>query len=783
MTPRPPLHLRTCLQHLRRRRGLAALAFALVCAGLIARVLFLPPVYRSHAVLQIENKRIGGLLGDLEALESSSEAETELEIMRSHRVAEAAYRRLRPGDLLVEEHYHRPFESLLRRVRGAPPACTVDVETSAEASAGEPKTFVFDFRRTPLRVELRRPDGSERTEEIPHFSRGVAFRAHGCEFKLAVDGDPAGRRFKMVLRTPVDGARWIRENVRLSEIGRRTGVVRLAYEAETPGLAQRVAAALADSYLELKVSQRREKVVGALEFLQGQIERVRQQLKKSEEALDRYRVDSGALLLSERAQWLVERMSAMELERVELELRHEETTRWLESIGTKVGLAAALRALDGADPLTAALSEQLVRLEIRRDGLRQEGVLEAHPHRARTEEEIRAARDRLESNVRRGLVAMAESIERRLAQLETTRGKFDEEARRLPVTEREAAKHLRDVTANLKIFNFLVEKEQEAKIALASTLSTARLIDRPLAPLERTSPLLTLQFVVAFLLAVVAALLAATVAEYSDRSIRTARELEEGTDLQLFASIPHVDALARSDRRVPSSALVALDDPESIVTEAYRGLRTNLRCTRLGRSIRSIAITSATPSEGKTVTLCNLAVVCAQAGERTVVVDADMRRPTIHTRFGGARTPGLSEILSGRVAWREALRSSGIDGLHSIPAGARPPDPGALLDSERLDTLIEQLREEFDWIFVDVPPVLAVADGNAVLPRLDGVLLLARCRKHSLDVARDARDRVRRSGAELLGAVFNAVDRRAMGGAYESYGGYVGYGELVEERA
>ena len=481
MSKRATPHLSERLAVLWRRRRLFLIVCLLIGAGYLVRTLFLPSAYRSHALIHIETNEMGGLLGELRALEPGSSAETEMEIMRSFRVAEATFNRLTPNDFLQEENAYRPLEALARRLSDAPHGA-LSVQTARLDTGAPPETYVFDFNDDRLQVEHRVGDGKPKRTTVAGFTLGEPFTVGGRTLVLRSKGHYRDRRFRLDLRGALDGARWIRERVRVVEVGRRTGVVRLEFEASSPALSRAVAAALADSYLELKQSQRREKLVNALAFLEQQTGRVRERLKEAEDELDRFRAESGVLMLSERARWLVERSAELELEGAKLDLAVKEAERLREKLDAEAGTVVVLRALGEVDPITQALAEAIVRLELERNTLEQAGLKPAHPERERVESELRRTRSRLTAGLSAGLDARIGTLRRRRADLDATRETLEEETRKLPMTERAAAKLTRAVHANLKIFNLLVEREQEAQVALAATLASARLRTRLPAP-------------------------------------------------------------------------------------------------------------------------------------------------------------------------------------------------------------------------------------------------------------------------------------------------------------
>ena len=299
--------------------------------------------------------------------------------------------------------------------------------------------------------------------------------------------------------------------------------------------------------------------------------------------------------------------------------------------------------------------------------------------------------------------------------------------------------------------------------ALASTLVTVRSLDEPLAPRVRSRPSLLLQGVLALILGAAAAFLLACVADHFDRSLRDAEELEEATGLPLYAAIPDFKTVRRC---ATHGKLVTAERPDSTIAEAFRILRTNLRFIDLGRQVRTLGVTSAERGEGKSVVVGNLAVACAQQGDRIVLVDMNLRWPTIHDHFQTGRAPGVTDVLRGEVEWRAAARASGIAGLDILPAGEPVPHPTALLETPRLNRLLESLEKAYDRVLVDLPPVLVVSDAASLFALLEGVLLLARSKVCTLEELLDARDRSRRVGANLLGVIFNGYDARTASRRY-----------------
>lgn len=213
-------------------------------------------------------------------------------------------------------------------------------------------------------------------------------------------------------------------------------------------------------------------------------------------------------------------------------------------------------------------------------------------------------------------------------------------------------------------------------------------------------------------------------------------------------------------------SLITLTDPRSPAAEAYQSLRTNIEFSRLERSLTSILVTCADVETDKSQSLANLAVVMAQAGDRVVVVDGDLRRPQQHEIFGLSNTQGVTDWLKGGGA--PHLQESQIPGLRVLTSGDLPPNPVALLSSTRLEELLTLLRKEADYILCDAPPVLAVTDAALWAGKVDGVLLVVNAGRTKREEASRAKDVLQRVRAHLLGAVL--INAESESGSAVHYG-------------
>ncbi|WP_027623948.1 CpsD/CapB family tyrosine-protein kinase [Clostridium lundense] len=213
--------------------------------------------------------------------------------------------------------------------------------------------------------------------------------------------------------------------------------------------------------------------------------------------------------------------------------------------------------------------------------------------------------------------------------------------------------------------------------------------------------------------------------------------------------------------------LISERDPKSPIAEAYRTLRTNIQFSSFDKKIQTIMVTSSGPGEGKSTTSSNLAVVMAQTGGKTIIIDCDQRKPRLHKLFNLSNEVGLSDLLAGNTGFSAAVHETKIKNLDVLPAGTRPPNPSELLSSNKMSGFVEDLRGEYDCIILDTPPIVAVTDAQLIARYVDGCILVISSGEVEREAAIKAKALLDKVQARIIGAVLNKVE--------VSEKGYYGY--------
>ncbi len=357
----------------------------------------------------------------------------------------------------------------------------------------------------------------------------------------------------------------------------------------------------------------------------------------------------------------------------------------------------------------------------------------------------------------------------RLRVLEKSRDDINRQISNLPTTEQEVIRLTRDVETNQATYVQLLNKQQEMNILKASSQGNIRVIDQAAAaekPFKPQKPILVL------LGALGAGILASAWYIFRALSRPTLKFADEIKDLgyNLISSIPVSMAQSKEDARFKRSHrsknnrpnyLLAYSHPNDIAVEVMRALRTNLHFSTIDKKSPTIMITSTTPGVGKSFVSSNLGAVTAQAGQKVLLIDADMRLGTLHHTFGVQAENGLSELLQGSIDFDAAVKRTEIGNLDLITCGHSPQTPSELLMSQDFIQLLEKAREKYDQIIIDTPPVLAVTDSTVIGKMSDATLLITRYNYSSADELGESYSRLRGNGIDIEGVIFNCIEKNA----------------------
>lgn len=598
-----------------------------------------------------------------------------------------------------------------------------------------------------------------------------------------------------------------------------TQLVELSYQSTSPELAARIANGYADVFIEWGIENRTYTVGQASSFLSAQIETLRQEIEERQKQLNSFTSKSG-FTLDPAGEALVQRRQTLE---------QQYNTVVAERISKEAALSAGSGG--GADPGGDSRAN-----ELRSDLIQLEGEYQKNlalytpewPEMKALQNEIAEKRDQLK---RMGAATRQEATER--ARAEFQKAKREEESlevelRRLASDARlqngsvlEYANQTTYIETRKQLLAELVKRQSETEVASrvqTSQESNVRVVDRAIVPGKPFKPSLQADMTQSLIAGLLLGIAGIFLLEYLDRSVKDPEELEAILGLPTLAVIPDIDEKTRAggmrirygksysyqygygygygygskdansqesstDVAKPADRQIELlphHSPRLAVSEAYRSLRTALLLSTAGE-LHVVALTSAEPGEGKTATTTNLGVVMAQLGRRVLLIDADLRRPRLHKVFRISNRTGLVTFLTAHVDDNTLFTETSVPNLWVCPSGPIPPNPSELLASGRMTEFLDLVRDRFEFVLIDTPPTLPVADAVIIGTMVDGVIVCARAGVVTREDARFCRDKLAYADLRVIGSVLNRY-RTAPGRYNKKYRYYGVYEEKQEPK-
>ena len=751
------VHLQDYLNVLYRRRKTVIASFSLVVMFVALYTLTMKPVYEVSTTLHVRDEKVrgNGVLDGL-GLTEQNPVETEIEILKSRTNAEAVVRRLKLDWLIDNKSEGLQFELL---------------------------EFVSTAEQPEYKVMLTGPDSyqvfDDNKQLVGEGRSGVRFQQQELTLVLDQLQGQQGDSFTLAQLTFAQVVQGIRDTIHASEVGKGTNIIRVAYQDIDPVRGRDLVNMLAAVYLERSISMKTEEARKSVEFIEQQLTEVRTFLDSAEQSLETFKRDTGIVRLDTEAEALIEQLTAVEKERSAVSLRRRQVDFALETLRQAIaqgqGYAPSV-LLD--DPVVAALSQKLAELEIAKRGLMVE-VTEAHPSARALRDQLRQTQSKLLAtydSTRRSLTVRLETLSADMSRYETG-------LKRLPKAEQQLARLTRLATVNADIYTFLLQKHEEARIARAATISNISVIDPAITPQRPVKPNKKKNLLLGLIVGLMLGVGLAFFQEYLDDTIKDADTAKRILGLPVLSVIPHIAPSADkqdADGQLLQRTLVTYRDPRSPAAEAFRSLRTSLHFSCVNRDNTVLLVTSTFPGEGKTTVSANLAETLAQTGARVLLIGCDLRRPTLHTIFEQAKTPGLTELLVGDVTVDQVIHKTGIHKLDFISAGTTPPNPAELLGGSVLRELLQELRKDYETIVLDAPPMLAVTDSSILTTLSDVVVVVLEAGGVKIKAAKRLAELLEEAHAPAAGFVLNDKDGKVYE-YYGSYGGQYGYGYYSSE--
>jgi succinoglycan biosynthesis transport protein ExoP len=549
----------------------------------------------------------------------------------------------------------------------------------------------------------------------------------------------------------------------------------VSFEATSPEMAAQIVNAHIKNFIDQNRRSHYDATTAATSWLTDQLDELRVRMKNSEDARLDYERKNQIWELDDKQNITTQRLAEVNRQLIDAQSERMKKEALFEFARSgDADVVPQIRENPGVQELFHRRNELSGQLS---DATNQYGP--NYPKVVRLQAQIKE----LEQNIdreKRGVLARLESDVHEAQQRETllTRTLDQQKVEANLMSERMVQYNIlkRDAEANKALYDGLLTKLKEAGISAALQSSNIRVVDPAMSPAYPSRPAKTRNVALAFLVGLVGGVGLALLREYMDNTVKTPDDIETLARLPSLAVVPaFTDSNGNSPRNKLFGSitgnghdkhveLVAQHLPKSQMSEAFRALRTALLLSQAGHPPQVILVTSALPREGKTTAAANLAVTLAQLGDRTLLIDADLRKPGIGRllNLGTGKYAGLSSYLAGVSSLDlVTVQHAAIPNLSAIPTGPLPPNPADLLSSHKLADAIAELRAKFKFIVIDSPPIMAATDAVILSVQADGVLLVVRCGETPKEAFTRTRDLLISVKCRLLGVVLNAVDSSA----------------------
>lgn len=703
---------------------LAATALFFVLS--VAYALLAAPVYRAQAMVQVEAQmpNIPGL-SDLTSLAGSGSvaSTTEVALLRSRTVVGAAVDQLHL-DIQVEPRTFPLVGGVMaRRFKSEAPGEVASpfMGLSGYGWGGE----LLEFQRLDVPAVWV---NSSLTLEVLNAEGGYVLRdgdgeelVRGKAGETAQRGDTVaevktlhanpGMEFTVVKRRRLDVIVALQESIIASEQGKESGILQVAYEDTDPARAEAIVQKVIEGYVRQNVERSSAEAAAQLQFVKDQLPTVRKQVEEAQTAMAKYQSTANSVNITMQTQGLLEQEVAVETSIQQLRLKQAEMDR----------------SFTRSHPAYRALLSQLGELESRKAGFRRQ-------------------------------------------------------VSELPDTQQELLRLTRDLQVSNELYTALLNQAQQLDVARAGSVGNVRIVDPAVVNTARpVKPRKTLIVLVATMFGGFLAVAVVFLQRMLNPGIEDPSVIEE-LGLPVYAAIPlsnsKVLPVSKRDRKGLHTIradgrqhLLAVAEPADLAVEALRSLRTSLHFAMLEAKNNILTISGPRPGVGKTFVSANLAAVIAQAGQRVLVIDADMRKGTLHKILGVSHTEGLSDVLAGKLGAEAAIHEvPGLAAMHYMVRGDIPPNPAELLMHPRFAQVLQALAPRYDLVIIDTPPILAVTDAAIVAAHAGSSLLVTRFGVNQAKEILLTMKRFEQNGVQVKGTIFNAVEKRATG--YYSYGYY-----------
>lgn len=584
-------------------------------------------------------------------------------------------------------------------------------------------------------------------------------------------------------------SRSINNLVSVSTLG-NTNIVKITVKNEDPELAKNIANKLSEIYNELLKSLSKNEYTVRVDFIQTQIPRTKQELNDAETALKEFKENNNVFLLDEEAKSLLDflltydkQINTYNIQIEESNSRIDVLNKLLEKVDQEIVTSETITI----NPVVSQLKNKIIDYKVELAGLTETRspddprIIEIKQNLAEAEQQLKNQIETIVSSKIKTINPEYSDIYSQLIEEQTKvqvlnstidsikklRNEYQTKINKLPALEQQLMELQRNLKVKEELYTLMLNKLEEAKIAEAGVIGTANIIDKAFVPEKPVEPNKKLTAAIGLVLGIFLGILVVFIIEFMDKTIKDEEEIKRLIHKPVLGRIPRFE----QEEKEAQPELIVKNNPISPAAESYKLLSTNIEFVAADKP-KIITVSSAGPGEGKSLTAANMALSYATNGLKTLLLDADMRRPRVEKVFKIPRQNfGVLNHIMRDIPYERLIQTplEQFPDFHIFPVGPIPPNPTAILTSKKFQDLIEDMKKDYDKIIIDLPPVLVAGDASIVTKYTDGMVLVVRSDKTIKPSLKIAYENLITSGAKVLGTVVNDITEKSNSYYYYYY--------------
>ncbi|MDH5716854.1 MAG: polysaccharide biosynthesis tyrosine autokinase [Spirochaetia bacterium] len=564
---------------------------------------------------------------------------------------------------------------------------------------------------------------------------------------------------------------------------RNSRLVKIHFSSYDPVYSADAANLFIDSYMDFNKSMKSEAITYTTTFLEKKLEEQKEKLKDSEVLLQEYKEKYNIVSMDERENISMAKLTELNMdvikvenERVEAETRYIQAKKIFNDNNSVESTAQAI-----TNPLINRIKGEESDLVVMLSELSKK-YGKKHPKILTLKEKLKTKRRKVKEEISKVVTHLKNEYEislKKESMLKKTLEDSKVENQKLNEISITFRVLKRDVETNKEIYNILLTRLKETDVSEDIQSSFVKIIDKAEVPLIPIKPKKALSLLMGLMMGVFGGIIVAILIEYLDNTVKTSEELKQ------LAGIPFLGAVSnfRSYLKNPQdSSLISLNFPNYAISEGFRVIRTSMVYSSVSEKNKTILITSAEKSDGKSTIASNLAITLMQAGNKVLLVDTDFRNPSLHKIFGFDNEKGFSNFLVGEKKLSDCIIKTEHDNFEILPCGKLPPNPSELIGSEKMNKTIEMLKKRYDKIIFDSAPVLPVTDSVLLSNKIDQTILVVSASKTHKNAISQSISQLKSAKANLIGTVLNYSRQPNKIYGYYGYGYGYGYGSSRKDK-